>query len=215
MQYFTDPAYAPYENDTDEALIKKIKAGDKLAEDIMYEKYKPFVKAKTRIYFLAGADREDLVQEGMLGLYKAVRDYDGLREEKSAFRSFAELCIRRQVITAIKAATRKKHAPLNTYVSLNKPAGTDETSRALSDVLSAAHISDPEEALISRESYEALRAELAGTLSELERKTLMLYLDGLSYVEIGAALGRPAKTIDNALQRIKKKLLKLLPGSEG
>lgn len=212
MQYLQDTACAPSENDTDEALIARIKAGDKLAEDMIYEKYKPFVKAKTRVYFLAGADREDLVQEGMLGLYKAVRDYDGSREEKSAFRSFAELCIRRQVITAIKAATRKKHMPLNSYVSLNKPAGGDDTSRALYEVLAAVQISDPEELFIRQEDYKALQTQLLESLSVLERKTLVLYLDGLSYVEIGAALERSSKTIDNALQRIKKKLLRLLPG---
>ncbi len=200
------PLYATM---TDEELISAARGGDVTAEDFLYEKYKQFIRIRARSYFLVGADREDIIQEGMIGLYKAIRDFNA--DKTGSFRSFAELCVTRQIITAIKAATRQKHIPLNSYVSLNKPIYTAEgPERTLVDVLSAARISDPEEVFISQETYEAMGEGLKKALSPLERETLTLYLAGRSYTEIAELLNRPPKTIDNALQRVKHKFEKQL-----
>lgn len=151
-----------------------------------------------------GADREDIVQEGMIGLFKAIRDY---KEDKlSSFKAFAELCITRQIITAIKTATRQKHIPLNSYVSLDKPIYDEESDRTLLDVISEAKVTDPEEMIISREEYTDIESKISELLSDLERKVLSLYLDGRSYQEISEQLNRHVKSIDNALQRVKRKL---------
>lgn len=200
--------FAPYCSMTDEELISISRGGDRIAEDLLYEKYKPFIRVRARSYFLVGADREDIIQEGMIGLYKAIRDYSP--DKNASFRSFAELCVTRQIITAIKAATRQKHIPLNSYVSLNRPMFVEEPERTLMDVLSAARVSDPEETLISRETYESMEEQLLSSLSPLERSVLTLYLEGRSYVEIAESLSRSVKAIDNALQRIKHKLEKQL-----
>ncbi|MGR4022222.1 RNA polymerase sporulation sigma factor SigH, partial [Bacillus sp. ZZQ-131] len=166
--------------------------------------YKNFVRAKSRSYFLVGADREDIVQEGMIGLFKAIRDY---KEDKlSSFKAFAELCITRQIITAIKTATRQKHIPLNSYVSLDKPIYDEESDRTLLDVISEAKVTDPEEMIISQEEYTDIESKISELLSDLERKVLSLYLDGRSYQEISEQLNRHVKSIDNALQRVKRKL---------
>ncbi len=160
--------------------------------------------AKSRSYFLVGADREDIVQEGMIGLFKAIRDY---KEDKlSSFKAFAELCITRQIITAIKTATRQKHIPLNSYVSLDKPIYDEESDRTLLDVISEAKVTDPEEMIISQEEYTDIESKISELLSDLERKVLSLYLDGRSYQEISEQLNRHVKSIDNALQRVKRKL---------
>lgn len=194
-----------YEALTDEELIERIRMGDSDAEDVLYIRYKQVVRSKARTYFLVGADREDIIQEGMIGLYKAVCDYEFGKQ--ASFRAFAELCITRQIITAIKSATRKKHIPLNTYVSLSRPVYEDgDGERTLIDVLETTRISDPEEALIGRESYEAVARDIENTLSKLEREALSLYLQGLSYQQIAAAMGRSTKCVDNAIQRVKKKL---------
>ncbi len=154
--------------------------------------------------FLVGADREDIVQEGMIGLFKAIRDY---KEDKlSSFKAFAELCITRQIITAIKTATRQKHIPLNSYVSLDKPIYDEESDRTLLDVISEAKVTDPEEMIISQEEYTDIESKISELLSDLERKVLSLYLDGRSYQEISEQLNRHVKSIDNALQRVKRKL---------
>ena len=151
-----------------------------------------------------GADREDIVQEGMIGLFKAIRDY---KEDKlSSFKAFAELCITRQIITAIKTATRQKHIPLNSYVSLDKPIYDEESDRTLLDVISEAKVTDPEEMIISQEEYTDIESKISELLSDLERKVLSLYLDGRSYQEISEQLNRHVKSIDNALQRVKRKL---------
>lgn len=194
-----------YEEMTDEQIVQLAQAGEEPALVYLLNKYKNFVRSKARSYFLIGADHEDIVQEGMIGLFKAIRDY---REDRlSSFRAFAELCITRQIITAIKSATRKKHIPLNTYVSLSRPVYDDgESERTLIDVLQTARVSDPEEALIGRESYEAIARDIETILSPLERQSLALYLQGLSYQQIAAALGRSTKCVDNAIQRVKKKL---------
>ncbi len=153
---------------------------------------------------MIGADKEDIVQEGMIGLYKAIRDFKG--DKLASFRAFAELCITRQIITAIKTATRQKHIPLNSYVSLDKPIFDEESDRTLMDVLTGAIMDDPEELMIHREEFGYLEEKMSEILSELELQVLALYLDGQSYHEISAKLNRHVKSIDNALQRVKRKL---------
>ena len=160
---------------------------------------------KARSYFLVGADREDIVQEGMIGLYKAVRDFDPAHE--TSFRGFAELCVTRQIITAIKTATRQKHGPLNNYVSFSRPVtGEDDGERVLADVLPTRAVSDPADLVISAERIRALQSHVDEVLSDLETEVLRLYVEGKSYQEIAERLQRHVKSIDNALQRIKKKL---------
>ncbi|MGB4313150.1 MAG: RNA polymerase sporulation sigma factor SigH [Natronincolaceae bacterium] len=193
---------------TDEVIVKGAKDGDTDALEYLIRKYKNFVRAKARSYFLIGADREDIIQEGMIGLYKAIRDY---RSDKLAsFRVFAELCITRQIITAIKTATRQKHIPLNSYVSLNKPIYDEESDRTLLDVISGHKITDPEELVISREELIHIEETIGEILSRLEWNVLTLYLQGRSYQEIAYDLDRHVKSIDNALQRVKRKLEKYL-----
>ena len=192
----------------DEALIELVHKGESEALDYLIKKYRNFVRAKARSYFLIGADNEDIVQEGMIGLYKAIRDF---REEKLAsFKAFAELCITRQIITAIKTATRQKHIPLNSYVSLDKPIYDEDSDRTLMDVISGAKIMDPEELLIHRERFSNIEDKMTELLSDLERKVLALYLDGRTYQEISDELDRHVKSIDNALQRVKRKLERYL-----
>ena len=193
----------PYRALSDEELVERAHGGDAMAEDWLCEKYKNFVKARARTYFLVGADREDLVQEGMIGLYKAIRDFEP--GKISSFCAFAEICITRQLITAIKAATRQKHIPLNSYVSLNKPMNRDGAERTLIDMIGAARVSDPEETVIGQESYENIARKIDAILSKFEREALLYYLDGRSYSEIAAATGRGVKAVDNALQRVKRK----------
>jgi RNA polymerase sporulation-specific sigma factor len=182
--------------------------GDSEALDYLIQKYRNFVRAKARTYFLIGADREDIVQEGMIGLYKAIRDFRG--DKLSSFKAFAELCITRQIITAIKTATRQKHIPLNSYVSLDKPIYDEESDRTLMDVISGTKVSDPEELIINQEEFDDIEIKMAELLSDLERKVLALYLDGQSYQEISEELNRHVKSIDNALQRVKRKLERYL-----
>ncbi|WP_438824598.1 RNA polymerase sporulation sigma factor SigH [Bacillus sp. JJ1521] len=197
-----------YDRLEDEAVVEMVHAGESEALDYLINKYKNFVRAKARSYFLIGADREDIVQEGMIGLYKAIRDF---KEDKlSSFKAFAELCITRQIITAIKTATRQKHIPLNSYVSLDKPIYDEESDRTLMDVISGAKILDPEELIINREKFDDIELKMAELLSDLERKVLSLYLDGRSYQEISEDLNRHVKSIDNALQRVKRKLERYL-----
>ena len=180
--------------------------GDAL--EYLLNKYKNFVRAKARSYFLIGADREDIVQEGMIGLYKAIRDF---RPSKMAsFRAFAELCITRQIITAIKTATRQKHRPLNSYVSLNKPAYDEESDRMLIDVLSSVKVSNPEDIIIGQEDYSTIESKMGKLLSPLEMQVLRKYIEGKSYFEVADELGRSVKSVDNALQRVKNKLEKLI-----
>jgi RNA polymerase sporulation-specific sigma factor len=196
----------------DEEIIEEAQAGDIGALEYLINKYKGFVRAKARTYFLIGADREDIIQEGMIGLFKAIRDY---REDKlSSFRAFAEICITRQIITAIKTATRQKHIPLNSYVSLNKPIFDEESDRTLMDVISEESITDPEEMIINREEFAGIEDKMGEILSDLEWEVLSLYLQGKSYQEIAEELDRHVKSIDNALQRVKRKLEKYLEGEK-
>lgn len=187
----------------DGKLVRLAQSGDNDAMEQLCAEYKDTVRMLARPYFLIGADRDDLIQEGMIGLYKAVRDYEPGHD--MSFRSFAELCIVRQIITAIKQATRKKHVPLNTYISFYK-ATDDENERTLIDTMPAARTDNPEELIISRESMTDMTKMLDTMLTPLEKNVLELFLEGHSYQEIAAALGRRPKTVDNALQRIKKKL---------
>jgi RNA polymerase sporulation-specific sigma factor len=203
-----DFAYKHYEMMMDEEIVQQAKEGNCKAAEYLINKYKNFVRAKARSYFLIGADREDIVQEGMIGLYKAIRDF---RQDKlSSFRAFAELCITRQIITAIKTATRQKHIPLNSYVSLNKPLYDEESDRTLLDILSGTRITDPEELIISREEFVNIESKIGEILSDLEWEVLMFYLQGKSYQEIACDLDRHVKSIDNALQRVKRKLERYL-----
>ena len=199
-----------YKSAKDEELVLMAQNGDDTAQEYLLDKYKSLVRAKSRAYFLIGADTEDIIQEGMIGLYKAVRDYN---EEKSAsFRSFAELCVNRQMITAIKAATRQKHQPLNSYVSLNKPVYEEESEQTYMDFLqnTSSTLLNPEVLLIGQENKSFLEDQMIKNLSGFETRVLVLYLQGRSYFEIAHALDKPEKSIDNALQRVKKKLEKFL-----
>ncbi len=198
--------------ETDEDMIVKYaKNGNMECMEILISKYKRFIQLKSKSYFLIGADREDIYQEGLIGLYKAVRDYDNQR--LSTFKSFAELCITRQIITAIKAATRQKHIPLNTYVSLNKPVYDGESDKTLLDVMESLKISDPEELFVDREQIIEIEHHVMQTLSKYEKIVLHYYVMGRSYQQIAYLLNRQPKSIDNAIQRIKRKLNKCLDRS--
>ncbi len=204
--------YELYDDMPDEEVVELARSGNEMALEYLINKYKNFVRAKARSYFLIGADREDIIQEGMIGLYKAIRDF---RVEKlTSFRAFAELCITRQIITAIKTATRQKHIPLNSYVSLNKPIYDEESDRTLLDILSGTKVSDPEELVISQEEFNAIEKKMGEFLSDLEWQVLTFYLEGKSYQEIADQLERHVKSIDNALQRVKRKLERYLEKRE-
>src|SRR5947207_9759699 len=190
---------------SDDALVARYRLGDVEALDALLERYRRFVRSKARGYFLVGADFDDIEQEGMIGLYKAVRDF---RDDRlSSFRAFAELCITRQIITAIKTATRQKHQPLNQYVSISGVRGGDgDHERSVEDLLDDHHVADPADQVVSAERMNDMRRVMAAMLSGLEVDVLRLYVEGKSYQEIGEQLGRHVKSIDNALQRIKRKL---------
>ncbi len=204
--------YEEFEKMTEEDVLSLAKSGDGNAIEYVLEKYRNFVRAKSRTYFLIGADREDIIQEGMIGLYKAVRDFNP--DSGANFRSFADLCITRQIITAIKTATRQKHMPLNSYISLNKPAYDEDGENTLINSVTEKHRFDPEEIMINRERFKILEESLVKTLSSYETKVLKRYLSGSSYTVIASELGKSEKSIDNALQRIKKKLEKLVCSTE-
>jgi len=200
--------FTEFENKLDEEVVDEAKKGDCRAQEYLISKYESFVKAKAKSYFLIGADKEDIYQEGMIGLYKAIRDFKA--DKLTSFKAFAEICVTRQIITAIKTATRQKHIPLNTYISLNKPIYEEDSDRTLIDVLSELKITDPEELIIGKEQIKHIEGEMAKVLSDLEMEVLQSYLDGKSYQEIACDLDRQAKSIDNALQRVKRKLEKCL-----
>jgi len=200
--------FVEFENKLDEEVVYEAQKGDCRAQEYLISKYENFVKAKAKSYFLIGADKEDIYQEGMIGLYKAIRDFKA--DKLTSFKAFAEICVTRQIITAIKTATRQKHIPLNTYISLNKPIYEEDSDRTLIDVLSELKITDPEELIIGKEQIKHIEGEMAKVLSDLEMEVLQSYLDGKSYQEIACDLDRQAKSIDNALQRVKRKLEKCL-----
>src|SRR5690625_7107022 len=204
--------YRGFEELGDEEVVAYARDGDDSALEYLIHKYKNFVRAKARSYFLIGADREDIIQEGMIGLYKAIRDFRA--DRLASFRAFAELCITRQIITAIKTATRQKHIPLNSYVSLDKPIYDEEADRTLLDVIAGSKAIDPQELLVNHEKLVDLELKLSELLSGLEKKVLQLYLDGCSYQEISIELKRHEKSIDNALQRVKRKLERVLTAND-
>lgn len=189
----------------DEQLVARYQSGDNCALEVLLQRYRRFARAKTRTYFLVGADADDIEQEGLIGLYKAARDYRADRQ--SSFRAFAELCVTRQVISAIKAANRQKHQPLNRYVSISGVRGSDDPAEgAVEEMLDDHRAADPADEVVSHEQIDAIRRSMAENLSSLEVEVLRLYVEGKSYYEIGSHLGRHVKSIDNALQRIKRKL---------
>ena len=198
------PGEADFTAMTDDEVVKLAKSGDMLALEYILDKYKNFVKSRSRPYFLIGADREDIIQEGMIGLYKAIRDYDS--EKFTNFRAFAEMCITRQIITAIKTATRQKHMPLNSYISLSHPVFDEDSDKTLLDTISEHSCLDPEEIFINKENYNSIGEKIYSLLSPKERDILILYLQGKSYQEIASELDITNKSIDNALQRVKRKL---------
>lgn len=193
-----------FESLADEEVIQLIQQGNVEALEYIINKYKIIVLAKAKSYFLIGADREDIIQEGMIGLYKAIRDY---KDDKNAsFRVFAELCVTRQIITAIKTATRQKHMPLNSYVSLDKPVYEDDSEKPLVETMVSPAATEPEEIILQQEQQDYIELKMSEVLSELEQRVLALYLEGQSYGEISEQLDRHVKSIDNALQRVKRKL---------
>jgi len=197
-----------YDPEVDERLLFQIKEGNNVALEELINKYKNFVRAKAKTYFLVGADKEDIVQEGMIGLFKAIRDFKD--EKMVSFKSFAEICVTRQIITAIKTATRQKHMPLNSYISLNKPVYEDDGERTLMETINHDTVSDPEMLFISKEELLRIEGKINEVLSSFELEVLYLYLQGKSYHEIAGELNKEVKSIDNALQRIKKKIEKFL-----
>ena len=200
--------FLEFKDKQDEEIVAEAKNGNTRAQECLISKYENFVKSKAKSYFLIGADKEDIYQEGMIGLYKAIRDFNP--EKLSSFKAFAEVCVTRQIITAIKTATRQKHIPLNTYVSLNKPTYEEESERTLLYVLAGMKISDQEELMISKEQLKYIESKIEEVLSSLELEVLNSYPEGKSYQEIACDLERHSKSIDNALQRVKRKLEKYL-----
>lgn len=188
---------------SDETLVSAAKQGDSKAFEILADRFKVSINARTGTYFLRGADKEDIIQEGMIGLVKAIRDFNP--DKQSGFKAFAELCITRQIITAIKTATRQKHLPLNSYVSLYNTDSDDDDGRMLIDTLECDYGSNPEECMIIAESYKSIDKKILKILSKFEKKVLEHYIEGLTYSEISEKLDCPVKSIDNALQRIKHK----------
>jgi len=197
-----------HDHDIDYELVDMAKKGDKCAINKLIEKYSIMVKAKAKTYFLVGADKEDIIQEGLIGLYKAIRDYN--EEKTCSFRHFADICVTRQIITAIKTATRQKHIPLNTYISLNRPMFEEESERTLYDMVTTSLDNDPEGLVIDKEAYKAIEDKIKKTLSKFEEEVFRRYLSGQSYSNIAISLDKDAKSVDNAIQRVKKKLEKNL-----
>ena len=200
------------QDELDREYIKRIKSGDNIALNYIMDKYKNFVFSKAKPFFIVGAEKEDIVQEGMIGLYKAIKGYDETKDV--TFKVFADLCIRRQIMTAIKSATRQKHIPLNSYLSLNKAAFDEEGDRTVLDVLDIETVPDPLDTITSRETYENLEMQMNELLSDFEQKVLNEYLNGCSYSEIATRLDSHVKAVDNAVQRIKKKVDKHIERDE-
>ncbi len=205
-------AVEKYDSLSDEEILERIKQGDQPAIDYLMEKYKYLVRSKAKALFLIGGDKDDLIQEGMIGLYKAIRDYQSGKD--NSFFNFADLCVSRQIYSAIKASNRKKNIPLNTYISLYAPAygenGETEEKENLVDIIYQKNLSNPEELVIDKENTSMIEYELVRRLSDLEKRVLGLYMQDLKYLQIAEVLGKEPKTIDNALTRIKTKLNQVL-----
>jgi len=204
LEIFEKQSFAPYRKYDDRLLVSMANCGNQLAENYIINKYKKIVKMKARTYFLVGADKEDIIQEGMIGLYKAVRSYNDLK--LSSFRIFAEICINRQIITAVKMALRQKHQPLNFSVSLNQPIYFENSDRTLLDIVNDVNINDPMCLFLTKERFRELNINLKKLLSKLEIKVLESYLEGKTYREIASEIKKTVKSVDNAIQRIKSKL---------
>ncbi|KRD93378.1 RNA polymerase sporulation sigma factor SigH [Priestia megaterium] len=192
-----------YDRYKDEDLLNLIHYGNEEALNFLIKKYRGNIQAKASTYFLRGADKEDLVQEGMIGLYKAIRNFKG--NKMSSFKTFAELCIKRQIFTAVKAATRQKHEPLNAYVSLYKPLSNQESAYMLLDMIAEKNTTNPELLLINQEEFEEKKQKIAELLSKLEQRVWALFINEYSYIEISKVLSMSEKSIDNTIQRIKRK----------
>ncbi len=195
-----------YQNKSDEELIKIIKAGDKEALDFLMTKYKEIVNMKVSKYFLIGAEKEDIIQEGLIGLFKAVQSYNP--EKQNSFKTFANMCIERQLITAIKSSNRQKHIPLNSYLSLNTAAYEEDEDTTLFDTFNAHQTEDPLETITKKEYYRDVEEAINESLSDFEKQVLNRYMQGESYIQIAEKLDTPVKSIDNAIQRIRKKAIK-------
>ena len=195
-----------YELMQDEEIINKIKAGDKSALNYLMEKYKELVNMKVSKYYIIGAEKEDIVQEGMIGLYKAIKSYSD--DKNTSFKSFANMCIERQLITAIKTSNRQKHMPLNSYLSLNTSAYDDEDNTELMDIFNNNTVEDPLETITKKEYYKTVENVIDKSLSDFEKQVLARFMRGESYVDIANKLEAPVKSIDNAIQRIRKKAIK-------
>ena len=193
-----------YKEFTDEELVTMASEGNADAEEYLIQKYKETAKSRARLYFMVGGDKEDIVQEGMIGIFKAIRSYDP--EKEASFRTFVELCISRQIITAIKQAGRLKHSPLNTSVSLWKPVSEEDNGNTLADTLSSDSNSDPETVLLLTEIIDYVTREDSKVFSELEMKVWMEYIQGKSCAQIASEMGRSSKSVDNAIQRTKRKI---------
>ena len=201
-----------YKQKSDAQLVQMYADGDPDASNALLSRHKDAVRITARKYYMLGGDQDDIIQEGMIGLFKAIRDFKSTR--LTSFRAFAELCVKRQIITAIKAATRQKHVPLNSYVSLNKPLYDEESDRTLLDVIEG-RVTNPEDLYISQEDLSRIQTQISEVLSDLERQVLEAFMDGKSYQEIAELLGRHVKSIDNALQRVKRKLFKFREENDG
>ena len=195
-----------FNNMTDSDLISLVKSGNKHALNFLLNKYKDLVNIKVGKYFILGAEREDSVQEGMIGLYKAIRDFD--EEKQNSFKTFANLCIERQLITAIKTSNRQKHMPLNSYLSLNNSAYEEDEGMPLMETLNSKFIEDPLDTITKKEYYKTIEDAIDKSLSDFEKQVLKRYIQGESYVSIAEKLNTPVKSIDNAIQRIRKKASK-------
>ena len=193
---------------TDDELVELARSGDQAALETVLLRYKPLVHKKSQPYYLAGGDDDDVVQEGLIGLYKAVMEFD--KTKFPLFKVFAGVCIERRIISAVKKASRQKHSPLNTYISLNSGAFDDDCGAGMESVIESGEINNPEDILLERERVLALEGIISGALSDFEKRVLLGYLGGRSYKEIANSLGREVKAVDNAIQRIKKKLESLV-----
>ena len=196
------------QNELDNKYIQEIKDGNSEALNKIMEKYKPYVYLKAKPFFMIGAEKEDIIQEGMIGLFKAIKGYNAERDV--SFKIFADLCIRRQIMTAVKASTRQKHIPLNSYLSLNKTAFDEDDDRAIIEMIDKDSVPDPLETITKREKYQKIENKMSEVLSDFEQKVFNEYINGGSYAQIAEKIGSHPKAIDNAVQRIKKKFEKYI-----
>ena len=195
-----------YDKMSDEELIEIIKSGDKNAQEYLIDKYKDLVNMKVGKYFMIGSERDDIVQEGLIGLYKAIKSYSD--DKKNSFKTFANMCIERQLITAIKSSNRQKHMPLNSYLSLNTKAYEDDEESNILDVFDSHQVEDPLDTITKKEYYKTVEKAIDESLSDFEKQVLKRYIQGESYVQIAEKLDSPVKSVDNAIQRIRKKASK-------